>query len=104
MENDQRYIDFLSTVEQIYEGTSFDSRELSKIFHSVVDLIYEERKDHQRDLINLNKFMDLACSVKTLNALLNENPQNYFCSPKDSKTAVKEYVENPSAIFHRYST
>jgi len=104
MENDLRYVNFRSTVEQIYEGKSFDPRELSKIFHSVVDLIYEERKDHHRDLISLNKFMDLACSVKTLNALLNENPNNYFCSPNESEENVREYLKDPVRIFQKYST
>lgn len=104
MEKDSRYVAFRSTVEQIYEGNGVNSRELSKIFHSVVDLIYEERKDYHRDLINLNKFMDLACAVKTLNALLNENPKNYFCNPKESGEAVREYIENQSGIFQKYST
>ena len=70
----------------------------------IVDLIYEERKDHHRDLINLNKFMDLACSVKTLNALLNENPNNYFCSPNESEENVREYLKDPVRIFQKYST
>jgi|TARA_B100000315_G_scaffold252824_1_gene290390 hypothetical protein len=104
MENDKRYVNFRSAVEQIHGGESFDTRELSKIFHSVVDLIYEERKDCRKDLINLNKFMDLACCVKTLNALLNENPENYYCTPRESEKVVEDYMKNPAGIFQKYST
>jgi len=104
MENDQRYIEFHSTVKEIYEGRSVCSRDLSKIIRSVISLIDDERKDSQRDLINLDKFMNLACYVKTLNSSLNNERESCSCGIKESSEVIGEYLKNQESIFRKYST